>query len=108
MVDNLLEGLPEDTAAAAAPASGGGWGDEAADGDAADAAAAATASSEAASMTEAVACDMVSLVLEPWLEQLLVALKTVVTAVWEGGAKQAQRVRGERMRWGVWVVGGVG
>jgi hypothetical protein len=39
------------------------------------------------------AVDMVSLVLGPWLEQLLVALKTVVTAVWEGGAKQMQRVR---------------
>ena len=95
VVDNLLEGLPEETAAAAAPSSGGGWGDSA-DGDEADEAAlaAAAASSKAASTTtEAVACDMVSLVLEPWLEQLLVALKTVVTAVWEGGAKQAQRVR---------------
>ena len=30
--------------------------------------------------------DMVTLVLGPWLEDLLVALKTVVSSVWEGGA----------------------
>ena len=43
------------------------------------------------------AADVVSLVLEPWLEQLLVALKTIVTAVWEGGAKQTKRVRKDHM-----------
>ena len=77
VVDNILEALPSEESSASSTLP--------------------IEKEEEASSPNHNVVDVVSLVLEPWLEQLLVALKTVVTAVWEGGAKQAQRVRERQM-----------
>ena len=92
VVDNLLEGLPEDGATSGAAME-----------------VHETSTISASSPGQPTDSDVISLVLEPWLEQLLVALKTVVTAVWEGGPKQAQRVRRAggcvSATWGVGLAG---